>query len=72
MTDESRASIMSVKNSEEIILKHLQMYIDKGICPLAGSSVYVDRMFLQKHMPIVDDYLHYRTIDTSTILELIR
>ena len=35
--------------------------------PLAGSSVYVDRMFLARYMPSIDEYLHYRIIDVSSI-----
>lgn len=38
--------------------------------PLAGSSVYVDRMFLARYMPSIDEYLHYRLIDVSSIKEL--
>lgn len=40
--------------------------------PLAGSSVYVDRIFLARDMPKVDSYLHYRLIDVSSIKELAR
>lgn len=38
--------------------------------PLAGNSIYVDRMFLRKYMPRIDQYLHYRIIDVSTVKEL--
>ncbi|XP_018577471.1 probable oligoribonuclease [Anoplophora glabripennis] len=37
---------------------------------LAGNSVYVDRMFLQKFMPELNDFLHYRIINVSTVKEL--
>jgi oligoribonuclease len=40
------------------------------MCPLAGNSIYMDRMFLRKYMPLVNDYLHYRNIDISSIKEL--
>jgi oligoribonuclease len=40
--------------------------------PLAGSSVYVDRGFLARYLPELDDYMHYRLIDVSTIKELAR
>jgi oligoribonuclease len=40
--------------------------------PLAGSSVYVDRGFLSRHLPELDDHMHYRLIDVSTIKELAR
>jgi oligoribonuclease len=39
---------------------------------LAGNSVHVDRMFLNKHMPEVVSYLSYRIVDVSSIKELAR
>lgn len=69
---ESKSSKIMLQDAEEIVLKYLSTYVKKGICPLAGSSVYMDRMFLHKYMPLVNDYLHYRIIDTSTIKELIK
>lgn len=40
--------------------------------PLAGNTVYMDRLFLRKYMPLVNSYLHYRIIDVSSIKELCR
>ena len=40
--------------------------------PLAGNTIGTDRMFLAKYMPDVDDYLHYRNVDVSSIKELSR
>lgn len=40
--------------------------------PLAGSSVYVDRGFLSRYMPELDEYLHYRLVDVSSVKELVR
>jgi oligoribonuclease len=40
--------------------------------PLCGSSVYVDRMFLARDLPDLDNYLHYRLVDVSSIKELAR
>ena len=40
--------------------------------PLAGSSVYTDRGFLAKYMPELDNHLHYRLVDVSSIKELVR
>ena len=36
----------------------------------AGNTIYMDRMFLRKYFPNVNEYLHYRIIDVSTIKEL--
>jgi oligoribonuclease len=40
--------------------------------PLAGNSIGTDRRFLAVHCPEIEDWLHYRSIDVSTIKELAR
>ena len=40
--------------------------------PLCGNSIATDRTFLSKYMPRLDDHLHYRMVDVSTIKELAR
>lgn len=65
-------SKVSVTEAETIMLEFLSNYVTSKQSPLAGNSVYMDRIFLKKFMPKVDDYLHYRIIDVSTIKELCR
>ena len=43
-----------------------------GKSPLAGNSVGVDRAFIDRDMPLLSAYLHYRTIDVSSVKELAR
>jgi len=38
--------------------------------PLCGNSIGVDRRFLARHLPEIEEYLHYRSIDVSTVKEL--
>lgn len=40
--------------------------------PLCGNSIGTDRRFLAKHLPEVEEFLHYRSIDVSTLKELAR
>ena len=40
--------------------------------PLCGNSIGTDRRFLARWLPEIDDFLHYRSIDVSTIKELTR
>ena len=62
-----------VSEAEELILKYLENSgVAPGKSPLAGNSVYVDRIFIARDMPKLSDYLHYRTIDVSSIKELTR
>jgi oligoribonuclease len=43
-----------------------------GTVPLCGNSIGTDRRFLAAWLPEVDAYLHYRSIDVSTVKELAR
>ena len=53
------------------MLKYVTSHIpEPRKAPLAGSSVYVDRMFLARYMPDLDAHMHYRLIDVSSIKEL--
>jgi len=38
--------------------------------PLCGNSIGTDRRFLAAHLPEIENYLHYRSIDVSTLKEL--
>jgi oligoribonuclease len=40
--------------------------------PVCGNSIGVDRRFLDQYLPELDGYLHYRSIDVSSIKELCR
>ena len=58
---------------DEAIITYLKKYAPaEGKSPLAGNSVYVDRAFIARDLPLLNKYLHYRTIDVSTIKELAR
>ena len=40
--------------------------------PLCGNSIGTDRRFLAAWLPEIDDHLHYRSVDVSTVKELCR
>ena len=64
---------ISLAAAEEKILEYLNAAgCEVGKSPLAGNSVYVDRNFIARDMPQLHNYLHYRTIDVSSIKELAR
>jgi oligoribonuclease len=45
---------------------------ESGKIPLCGNSIRTDRSFLAKHMPDIENWLHYRCVDVSTVKELVR
>jgi oligoribonuclease len=64
---------IQMSDAEDQILAYLQSAgTEPGKSPLAGNSVSVDRSFIARDMLKLNEYLHYRTIDVSSIKELTR
>ncbi|MEJ1155639.1 oligoribonuclease [Microbacterium marmarense] len=61
---------VSLGDAEFQVLEYLQRFVLEGKSPIAGNTIGTDRMFLAKYMPRVDRWLHYRSIDVSSIKEL--
>ncbi|XP_075975020.1 putative oligoribonuclease [Anticarsia gemmatalis] len=72
LTEASRKSKISLQDAENQVLEFVRSHAPEKKCPLGGNSVYMDRLFIRKYMPAIDQYLHYRIIDVSTIKELAR
>ena len=64
---------IDIAEAEKQIMQYLNSVgVVAGKSPLAGNSVSVDRNFIARDMKTLADFLHYRTIDVSTIKELSR
>ncbi len=71
LIDDVKSSTVTVKAAEEMTLEFLKEYCKPKKAPLCGNSIHHDRRFLARDMPAIDDYLHYRHVDVSTIKALI-
>lgn len=67
-----RESQVSVVEAEAVTLAFIQRHVVEHASPLCGNSVWQDRRFLVRHMPTLNNHLHYRNIDVSTVKELAR
>ncbi|MDB4989341.1 MAG: oligoribonuclease [Myxococcaceae bacterium] len=72
LTDAVKSSTISLRAAELRTLEYLKRCTNKGQSPLAGSSVSHDRRFIDKYMPDLSAWLHYRTVDVSTVKELVK
>jgi len=67
------ASTVSLAEAGEQALAYVRRHIpEPGTAPLCGNSIGVDRRFLDRQLPELDAYLHYRSIDVSSLKELCR
>jgi len=63
-------SNIKLKEAEKITLDFISKYVEKNSSPLCGNTIYQDRMFLKKEMQKLEEFLHYRNLDVSTLKEL--
>ena len=73
LTEEVRRSVVTMAEAEEAVLAYVKEHVpNPRTAPLCGNSIATDRGFLARDMPTLDNYLHYRMIDVSSIKELCR
>jgi oligoribonuclease len=65
-------STCDIKKAEQHLLDFLTQHVDKEVSPLCGNSVWHDRRFLRRYMPLINGYFHYRNIDVSSLKELVK
>jgi oligoribonuclease len=64
---------VSVAEAEYEVLEYVLKYAPNArTAPLAGNTIGTDRTFIAKFMPRLDNHLHYRSVDVSSIKELAR
>lgn len=64
---------LSLAEAELQVLAYVQRFVPlERTAPLGGNTIGTDRMFLARYMPALDGFLHYRSIDVSSIKELSR
>jgi oligoribonuclease len=68
-----RASTTSLEEAGAATLAFIKEHVSQPrSVPLCGNSIGMDRRFLAAYLPDIENYLHYRSIDVSTIKELAR
>ncbi len=67
-----RTAGVSTSEAERQTLAFVKKYCTKRTAPLCGNSIHQDRRFLARYMPELNEYLHYRMVDVSTIKVLVR
>lgn len=71
LLDAIAKSEVTLEEAATRTLEFVQSHISEaGKVPLCGNSIGTDRRFLAAYMPELDNYLHYRCVDVSTIKEL--
>jgi len=68
-----RASEVTLEEAGAATLEFIKAHVPAArTVPLCGNSIGMDRRFLKAYLPEIEEYLHYRSVDVSTIKELAR
>jgi oligoribonuclease len=63
----------TMAEAEEQTLEYVRRFVpERRKAPLCGNSIATDRSFIARYLPKLDDHLHYRMVDVSSIKELSR
>ncbi|MDQ1445023.1 MAG: oligoribonuclease [Acidimicrobiaceae bacterium] len=73
LLDAISASTLTLEDAGAQTLAFIKEHVPEArTVPLCGNSIGTDRRFLAAYLPEVEEYLHYRSIDVSTVKELAR
>lgn len=73
LLDQIAASTVSLEEAGAATLAFIKAHVpEPRTVPLCGNSIGTDRRFLARYLPDIENHLHYRSVDVSTIKELAR
>ncbi|MBI2170064.1 MAG: oligoribonuclease [Actinobacteria bacterium] len=73
LVDEIRESSLSLEDAGGSVLEYVKGHApEAGTVPLCGNSIGVDRRFLARYLPELEEHLYYRSVDVSSVKELAR
>ena len=73
LLEQIRASTMSLADAGAQTLQFIKTHVTEARrVPLCGNSIGMDRRFLAAYLPEIEEYLHYRSVDVSTVKELVK
>ena len=73
LLDQIRASAITLEEAGAATLAFIKEHVpEERSVPLCGNSIGTDRRFLDAYLPDIENYLHYRSIDVSSVKELVK
>lgn len=70
LTERVKASTITEHMAEQMTLDFLNTHVKPGTSPMCGNTIWQDRRFLERGMPNLANFFHYRMLDVSTLKEL--
>ena len=71
LLDRVRNEGIPMSEAEAMTIEFLREHCVEGISPLCGNTIGQDRRFLRRYMPELHDFFHYRSVDVTSIKQLV-
>ena len=65
-------STLNIKEADRLTIDFISAWTIEKKAVLCGNSIHMDRKYIHKEMPLLDNFLHYRMIDVSSFKEVIK
>ena len=73
LLDAIRTSTVTLEEAGRATLEFIKQYVPaQRTVPLCGNSIGMDRRFLDQYLPEIEHWLHYRSVDVSSVKELVK
>ncbi len=73
LLDQIKASTITLEEAGAATLAFIKEHVpEERAVPLCGNSIGTDRRFLDAYLPDIENWLHYRSIDVSSVKELVK
>lgn len=73
LLDQIKASTITLDEAGAATLEFIREHVpEPRSVPLCGNSIGTDRRFLDAYLPDIENHLHYRSIDVSSVKELVK
>jgi len=71
LLDRVRNHGIPMAEAEMMTIEFLREHCIEGVSPLCGNTIGQDRRFLRRYMPGLHDFFHYRSVDVTSIKQLV-
>ena len=71
LMEKVKHSLLSIEEADKQVVEFIGQFTVKRKAILCGNSIHTDRRFIHREMPLLDNFLHYRMVDVTSVKELI-
>ena len=67
LMEKVKHSLLSIEEADKQVVEFIGQFTVKRKAILCGNSIHTDRRFIHREMPLLDNFLHYRMVDVTSV-----